>query len=147
MLISDIIRKKGWIRPSRKSIGIIVSQSCDTNRMVLSRVGNYRLLLQRQLRTKPKITSKILAWETQTSNYGRACAHDILHPRSLSLPYPLLFILPFSLSLFLSHSLSLAGCITARESYGGTYERAFITYVYARRSAARICRLVISLMT
>ena len=49
------------IHPLPKSIEIIISQPRDINRMVLSRVGNYRPLLQRQLRTKPKITSKILA--------------------------------------------------------------------------------------
>lgn len=84
-------------------------------------------------------------------NYGRACAHDILHPRSLfSLRLFHSLLLPFShpLSPSFSHthtyfpplslSLSFSFCpsfffflsASARESYGGTYERAFITRVY-----------------
>lgn len=79
--------------------------------MVLSRVGNYRLL-QRQLRTKPKITSKILAWETQTAiTAGRVRTTFCI--LGFSLPHAP-FVLPFAFSLFLFHSLSLA-CISTRK--------------------------------
>lgn len=53
-----------------------------------------------------------------------------LPPRSLSLP---LLFSRFVRCLFLVLSLLFfSACASARESYGGTYERAFITCVYVR---------------
>lgn len=127
--------------PLPKSVRI-VPQSRDINRTVLSRVGNYRLLLQRQLRTEAEDHVEDPRVRNTNCNYGRACAHDILHPWSPPPPSPLSllyapFILPFSLSLSSSLILFLSSAASARETYGGTYERVFITHVYAHHSAAR----------
>lgn len=107
--------------------------------MVLSRIRNY-FLLQRQLHMKPKITSKVLAWETQTAiTTGRVRTTFYVFDLSLS---RILSITPFSLSLSPSLSLysSFFPTAIAQESYSSTYEHAFIMRVYIHiRSATCGC--------
>lgn len=116
--------------PSPKFVEIAISQSRDINRIILSCVRNYRLLLQRQLRTEDHVEDPRV--RNANCNYGRACAHDILHPWSLS-------ILCFSRSAFFVFSLSfslvlfLLSAASTRESY-------VWTCIYnAHCSAARTC--------
>lgn len=116
--------------------------------MVLSRIRNYRLLLQRQLHTKSKITSKILAWETQTAiTAGRVrttfCIFDLPLSRTLSVT---LFSLSFSLSLsfFLLLSDSNSTRKLQRHVWTCIYNARLHTYTL-RHLRMRTRRMIISL--
>lgn len=112
--------------------------------MVLSRIRNYRLLLQRQLHTKPKITSKILAWETQTAiTAGRVRTTFYIFDLTLSVtPFSLSFSL--SLSFFLLFSDSNSTRKLQRHVWTCIYNARLHTYTL-RHLRMRTRRMIISL--